>query len=69
MNSETKEIDSQIFEEIKQSILSKDFGSVEIYIESGQVVQITERTIKKTANSLRAQKHGQSQAYNSSIKR
>lgn len=67
MKPENKEIDSQILEEIKQSILSKDFGSVEIYIESGQVVQITERTIKKTNSFKNNNQH--LKVYNSSIKR
>lgn len=67
MKTENKEIDSQILEEIKQSILSKDFGSVEIYIESGQVVQITERTIKKTNSFKNNNQH--LKVYNSSIKR
>ena len=39
-----------ILNEIKEAIVSKEYGSVEIYIESGRVVQITERTIKKTAS-------------------
>lgn len=41
-------IPDQVLDDIVQAIISKDYGSVEIYIESGRVVQITERTIKKT---------------------
>jgi len=41
-----------LIDDIKQAIASKDYGSVEIYIESGKVVQITERTIKKTASKV-----------------
>lgn len=45
---ETNSIPEQVLEDIMQAIATKDYGSVEIYIESGRVVQITERTIKKT---------------------
>ncbi len=41
-------VPDNILDEIKNAISTKDYGSVEIYIESGRVVQITERTIKKT---------------------
>ena len=41
-------IPSEIWEDILRAVGTKDYGSVEIYIESGRVVQITERTIKKT---------------------
>jgi hypothetical protein len=43
-----KSIPEEILESILQAIASKEYGSVEIYIESGRVVQITERTIRKT---------------------
>lgn len=43
-------IPEQLLEEIKRAIASKDYGSVEIYIEAGRIVQITERTIKKTTS-------------------
>jgi hypothetical protein len=60
-----EEVSSSLIEEIKKSIAGKEYGSVEIYIESGQVVQITERTIKKTnqrpSSGVRA--------YNSNLKR
>lgn len=36
-----------LLEEIRQAIASKDYGSIEIYIEAGRVVQITERSIHK----------------------
>lgn len=50
MNNEvvSNSIPDPILEDIKQAVASKEYGSVEIYIESGRVVQITERTIKKT---------------------
>lgn len=58
MASSQKQQDG-LFDEIKHLILSKDYGSVEIYIESGEIVQITERTIRKTngeSKSLRRRK-------------
>lgn len=59
------EVSEQILEDIRQSIASKEYGSVEIYIESGQVVQITERTIRKTNRKPEKQ----ISTYNSNIKR
>ncbi len=44
----TTEISSTLISELKESLIGKDYGSIEIYIESGRVVQITERVIKKT---------------------
>lgn len=44
----TNTIPDNLLNDIKQAIASKEYGSVEIYIESGKIVQITERTIKKT---------------------
>ena len=43
----TSEISEKLISEIKEAIGSKEYGSVEIYIESGRVVQITERVIRK----------------------
>ena len=40
-----------LVEDIKQALTGKEYGSVEIYIESGRVSQITERIIKKTLRS------------------
>lgn len=45
-------VPENLIDDIKQAIASKEYGSVEIYIESGKVVQITERTIKKTASKV-----------------
>lgn len=61
------QISAEILEEIKNSIASKDFGSVEIYIESGAVVQITERTIKKT-NNLKS-KENNIRTYHSNVRK
>ncbi|OGY23965.1 MAG: hypothetical protein A2Y57_00635 [Candidatus Woykebacteria bacterium RBG_13_40_7b] len=44
----TTSISKELLDQIKDAISNKDYGSVEIYIEAGKVVQITERTIKKT---------------------
>ena len=43
----TQNISPQLISNIVDVIKNKSFGSVEIYIENGQVVQITERTIRK----------------------
>lgn len=48
----TTTIPDNLLNDIKQAIASKEYGSVEIYIESGRVVQITERTIKKTTSKI-----------------
>lgn len=47
-------IPDNLLNDIKQAIASKEYGSVEIYIESGRIVQITERTIKKTTSKVSA---------------
>jgi len=44
----TKPVSEGLLAEIKKSLENKDYGSVEIYIESARVVQITERIIRKT---------------------
>lgn len=46
----TNPISESLIEEIRLSLVGKEYGSVEIYIEAGRVVQITERIIKKTNN-------------------
>ncbi len=48
----SKTIPSYLLDEITNAITSKDYGSVEIYIESGKIVQITERTIRKTTTKF-----------------
>lgn len=48
----SKTIPSYLLDEITKAITSKDYGSVEIYIESGKIVQITERTIRKTTTKF-----------------
>ena len=44
----TNPISDELLEEVRIAIAGKEYGSVEIYIEAGRVVQITERVIKKT---------------------
>lgn len=72
MNTSTKEISTQLLDEIKRSISGKEYGSVEIYIESGRVVQITERTIKKTNSITHIKQESNAKplkAYNSGLRR
>lgn len=45
-------IPENLLNEIKHAISTKEYGSVEIYIENGKIVQITERTIKKTTTKI-----------------
>lgn len=45
-------IPDNLLNDIKRAIATKEYGSVEIYIESGKIVQITERTIKKTTSRV-----------------
>ncbi len=55
MDNKTVAINSipdNLLNDIKHAIASKEYGSVEIYIESGKIVQITERTIKKTTSKV-----------------
>lgn len=47
----TNIISDALVKDIKTALSGKEYGSVEIYIESGRVVQITERVIKKTVRS------------------
>ena len=46
----TDNISDQLLEEISSSLRGKKYGSVEIFIENGQVTHITERVIKKYKN-------------------
>lgn len=39
---------SSIIDEIKRTIESLDYGSVEVIVQNGQVTQISTRIIKKT---------------------
>lgn len=44
----TAKISDKLFEEIKEALLGLEYGSVEIFVTSGEVTQITRRHIKKT---------------------
>lgn len=48
----TKDISKQLIAEIKDVLRGLDYGSVEIYVQNGEVTQITKRHIKKTNSSL-----------------
>lgn len=50
----TKNITTQMLEEIKEALMGLDYGSVEIYVVKGEVTQITRRHIKKTNQENRA---------------
>lgn len=48
----TKKISQTLLIEIKKALKAvQAFGSVEIYVQNGNVTQITVRNIKKTSNS------------------
>ncbi len=47
MNGNQRSIPDSIWDRIRSLILAKDYGSVEIYIEGGEVTQVTDRTICK----------------------
>ncbi len=45
------EISAQVITEIKEALKSvPSYGSIEIYVQNGNVTQITVRNIKKTSN-------------------
>ncbi|HWA51865.1 MAG TPA: DUF2292 domain-containing protein [Patescibacteria group bacterium] len=44
-------VSKDLIEEIKEALKSvPDYGSIEIYVQKGEVTQITVRNIKKTSN-------------------
>lgn len=49
----TQNISAQLISQIVDALRDKRYGSVEIYIEDYNVVQITERSIKKLARSAK----------------
>lgn len=54
-NYSTKEVSKELIAEISEAVKNvRGWGSVEIYVQNFKVVQITERSIKKTnvSNSL-----------------
>lgn len=46
-NSTAKAAEIKTFEEIKKALTTIKWGSIEIFVQDSQVVQITERSIKK----------------------
>lgn len=45
----TQKISAQLISQIVDALRDKHYGSIEIYVEDYNVVQITERSIKKLA--------------------
>lgn len=51
----TERITKELIDEVRTALKNvKGWGSVEIFVQDGKVVQITERNIKKTNHELRA---------------
>ncbi|MBI4999335.1 YezD family protein [Candidatus Gottesmanbacteria bacterium] len=46
----TYHLSKKLLREIEEALKNLDFGSVELYVQNGEVVQITRRHIKKTNN-------------------
>ena len=53
----TKRISKKLVDEIKNTLQNKAWGSVEIYVQDHEVVQITDRNIKKTLNNTGKKKN------------
>lgn len=49
----TERITKELLDEVRTALKNiKGWGSVEIFVQNGKVVQITERNIKKTNHEL-----------------
>jgi hypothetical protein len=46
----TKNISKKLLQEIKEALRDLEWGSVELYVQNGEVTQITRRYIRKTNN-------------------
>lgn len=68
MEYSTKEVTSQLLEEIKNALQSVSYGSIEIYIADDNVTQITTRTIKKTSITMNQKSERKSKANGKSKK-
>ncbi len=56
-NYSVQNISNELLEEIKNALVSvSNFGSVEIFVQQGNVTQITVRKIKKTASHIKSPK-------------
>lgn len=54
----TSKISETLLIEIKKALKSvKSYGSIEIYVQEGNVTQITVRNIRKTGNTLARHKN------------
>ncbi len=47
----TKKISQSLLDEIKEALKSVDYGSIEIYVQNGNVTQISVRNIRKTGKN------------------
>ena len=48
----TAKISDRLIEEIKEALKGLDFGSIELYVQNGEITQITRRDIRKTNNLI-----------------
>lgn len=49
MNYSTREVSQELVNEITEALMNiRGWGSIEIYVQDHEVVQITERNIRKT---------------------
>jgi len=48
----THNISQKLLKEIEKALKEIDYGSLELYVNNGRVVQITQRKIKKTESFL-----------------
>ena len=46
----TAKISDRLIEEVKEALKGLNFGSIELYVQNGEVTQITRRHIRKTNN-------------------
>jgi len=57
----TKQISKRLVEEVIKALQNiRGWGSVEIFVQDSEVVQIIERNIKKTTNSFNGASHKKS---------
>ena len=52
MNYSTRQVSEELVQEIVEALSNiRGWGSIEIYVQNHEVVQITERNIRKTSSS------------------
>lgn len=49
----TKNISEKLLQEISETLHNLDYGSVEVYVQEGEVTQITRRHIRKVRDGRR----------------